>query len=63
MNKGPAASPSSQMVTSRTEADLEAVWSGERSAIMGPATGTTEMQVKVLLYCEHDEERWRRLGR
>jgi len=48
MSSGPAASPSSQIVTRRTEEDLERVGDPERSRPMETARGTTEMQVNVL---------------
>lgn len=50
MSSGPAASPSSHIVTRRTPADWEGVssLSPSRSLTMRLATGTTEMQVKVL---------------
>lgn len=47
MKRGPAASPSSQIVTRRTLLDFGA-WPWLREATMVFATGTTEMQVKVL---------------
>ncbi len=53
MSSGPAASPSSQMVTRRTEADLEDCPERERSRPMSEARGTTEMQVKVLWGGQH----------
>lgn len=46
MKSGPAASPSSHIVTRRTLADLEACPS--RSWTMRLATGTTDIQVNVL---------------
>jgi hypothetical protein len=57
MRRGPAASPSSQMVTRRMEADLRLAGSGSeddgseggvRSRTMVEARGTMEMQVIVL---------------
>lgn len=61
MSKGPAASPSSQMVTRRTEADLrlagggreesapsEGAGGGVRERTMEGARGTREMQLNVL---------------
>lgn len=47
MSRGPAASPSSQIVTKRTLPDLLPL-PPLRSSIMLPATGTTEIHVKVL---------------
>ena len=47
MSNGPAASPSSQMVTRRVEVDEEP-WRPSRSSTMLEAIGTTEMHVKVL---------------
>ena len=48
MNSGPAASPSSHIVTRRTLADL-LEWPPSKSSTMRLATGTTEMHVKDLL--------------
>lgn len=49
MRRGPAASPSSQMVTRRMDADLEAgVSGGERAVVICGARGMAEMQVNVL---------------
>ena len=47
MSRGPAASPSSQMVTKRMLPDLLPLPPLRSSTIL-PATGTTEMHVKVL---------------
>ena len=55
MRRGPAASPSSQMVTSRTEADLREAGGvdgseegGVRERTMEGARGTREIQLNVL---------------
>jgi hypothetical protein len=50
MSKGPAASPSSQMVTRRVEVEEEPWWPS-RSSTMLEAIGTTEIHVKVLGVC------------
>lgn len=47
LRSGPAASPSSQMVTMSAAVDEDEAWPS-RSETMRDATGTTPMQVKVL---------------
>jgi len=48
--RGPAASPNSQIVTSRADVDEEEEWPS-RSSTIRFAMGTTPMHVKVLLLC------------